>query len=95
MILVNQGKFIEAEPICRDAIEKGKEALGENHPQVAAGLNNLAILLMRQGKFTEAEPLCREAIEKGKQALGENHPQVVEALKTLAKILPKLENLLT
>jgi hypothetical protein len=33
-----------------------EKALGEEHPSVAASLNNLAALYYTQGRYTEAEP---------------------------------------
>lgn len=32
-------------------------------PQVAATLNNLAVLYGKRGKYKEAEPLCKRALE--------------------------------
>ena len=43
-----QGKHVEAEPLYREAITIWKKVHGEEHPQVATGLNNLAELLRAQ-----------------------------------------------
>lgn len=56
------------------AIEIYKIALPENHPNIAASLNNLAELYREQGKYEAAEPLLLQAIEIFKQSLGEEHP---------------------
>ncbi|TYT71705.1 tetratricopeptide repeat protein, partial [Microcystis aeruginosa] len=44
-----------------------KQLLGDNHPDVATSLNNLAGLYRSQGKYTEAEPLFLEALDLRKQ----------------------------
>ena len=40
-----------------------EKTLGENHPAVAATLNNLAVLYGKRGKYKDAEPLCKRALE--------------------------------
>ena len=37
-------------------------ALGPDHPDVAASLNNLAELYRAQGKYADAEPLYQRAL---------------------------------
>jgi tetratricopeptide (TPR) repeat protein len=77
--------------------------LGEEHPAVAASLNNLAALLTAQGKYDEAEPLYRQslAIDRKVSALmsvclfhrascqvyGDQHPKVATDLNNLAELL--------
>ncbi|WP_130758759.1 tetratricopeptide repeat protein, partial [Microcystis aeruginosa] len=61
-----------------------KRLLGDNHPDVAASLNNLAGLYKSQGRYTEAEPLYREALDLRKRLLGDNHPDVAASLNNLA-----------
>ncbi|KAJ8598953.1 hypothetical protein CTAYLR_009932 [Chrysophaeum taylorii] len=82
-----QDKLEEAEPLFRRAIEIGKVARGENHPDLATWLNNLAVLLHKQGKLEEAEPLFRRAIEIGKVTLGENHRGLAARLNNLGLLL--------
>ena len=45
------------------AIIYREKTLGENHPAVAATLNNLAVLYGKRGKYKDAEPLCKRALE--------------------------------
>ena len=47
-------------------------ALGENHPDFAQSLNNLAALYKSQANYTAAEPLYRQALEIRRVALGED-----------------------
>ena len=43
--MADQGKYDEAEPLCKRALAIDEKALGAEHPDVAAGLNNLGMLL--------------------------------------------------
>ena len=49
LILQAMGKLAEAEPFYQRALAVWEKALGPDHPQVAAGLNNLAQLLQVHG----------------------------------------------
>ena len=50
LLLQAQGKYDEAEPLYRRAIEIGEKALGKDHPNVAIRYNNLASLLQDSGQ---------------------------------------------
>ena len=63
--------------------------LGPAHPDVAASLNNLAVLYAAQGKYTVAEPLHKRALAIDEKALGPNHPDVAADLSNLASLLRK------
>lgn len=43
--------------------EPGSQCLCSVTRQVAATLNNLAVLYGKRGKYKEAEPLCKRALE--------------------------------
>ena len=43
-----QGKYDEAEPLYREALDIRKKVFGDEHPNVAQSLNNLASLLESQ-----------------------------------------------
>jgi tetratricopeptide (TPR) repeat protein len=79
----SQGRYTEAEPLYLEALDLYKQLLGDNHPDVAQSLNNLAYLYDSQGRYTEAEPLFLEAINIATQALGENHPNTIIFRKNL------------
>ena len=44
-LLRETGRYEEAEPLYRRAIEIGEKVLGAEHPDLATRLNNLALLL--------------------------------------------------
>ena len=48
--------------------------LGEDHPNTAISLNNLANLYRDQGRHAEAAPLLKEAVEIMERVLGAEHP---------------------
>ena len=53
-----QGKYDEAEPLNKEAIEIWKKVHGDEHPLVATGLNNLAELLRAQVRTFLTIPRC-------------------------------------
>ncbi len=81
-----QGLYQQAEPwykLCKDIAEN---RLGLKHPDVAASLNNLALLYDSTGRYSEAEPLYQQALELRKRSLGDNHPNVATILNNLAAL---------
>jgi tetratricopeptide (TPR) repeat protein len=70
----SQGRYPEAEPLYLEALDLRKRLLGDNHPDVATSLNNLAYLYKSQGRYTEAEPLYSKALQICEQSLGIAHP---------------------
>jgi tetratricopeptide (TPR) repeat protein len=81
-----QGNYSFAEPWNKDCLEVVRKRLGEEHPDVATSLDNLARLYYSQGKYEEAEPLFRSALEKRKRLLGEEHPHVAMSRNNLAAL---------
>ena len=58
-----QGKYDEAEPLYREALEAQRETLGDRHPSTLTSIINLGALLQNKGALAAAEPLYREALE--------------------------------
>ena len=73
-LIAGRYRYSDAEPLYQQALELRKRLLGEEHPDVAQSLNNLAGLYRNQGRYSEAEPLYQEAIIIATKTLGENHP---------------------
>ncbi|MFM8299162.1 MAG: tetratricopeptide repeat protein, partial [Microcystis aeruginosa] len=74
------------EPLYLQALDLHKQLLGDNHPDVAISLNNLAQLYKYQGRYLEAEPLYLQALAIAEQALGENHPTTVKVREGLQRL---------
>jgi tetratricopeptide (TPR) repeat protein len=79
-----QGSYSLAEPWRQQCLSVVKTRLGQDHPDVATSLNNLANLYNYQGRYSEAEPLYLQALELYKRLLGEDHPDVATSLNNLA-----------
>lgn len=53
-LLKLQGKYAEAEHILARVTEVWEKAFGHNHPDVASGLNNHAMLLRKQVEISKS-----------------------------------------
>ena len=85
--LQNQGKYDEAEPLFREALEVDRETLGNRHPDTLAAVSNLGGLLHAKGDLAAAEPLLREALEGRRQTLGNRHPLTIIFINNLGTLL--------
>lgn len=86
-LLQTQEKLQEAEPLCREALEKSRKVRGEDHRRTLTALSELAILLQSQGKLNEAEPLCREALLKQRRLFGDEQLETMISYNSLAGLL--------
>lgn len=84
--LQRQGRYGEAIPKARQALETREKALGPNHPDVAASLKKLAELHMAVGDYAGAGPLLKRALKIRENALGPDHTDTAEILNLLAAI---------
>ena len=90
MELYRTGKFSEAVPLAQQALAIREKALGPDHPDVAASLNNLADLYLQQGRYADAVPLAQRSLAVRVKALGPERREVAASLGTLA-LLYKLQ----
>ena len=81
-----QGLYPQAQPWLEKAKEIAEQRFGEEHPSVAASLNNLAGLYKNQGRYDEAETLFLQALDMRKKLLGDEHPSVATSLNNLAAL---------
>ncbi|MEH2274142.1 MAG: tetratricopeptide repeat protein [Nostoc sp.] len=79
-----QGLYNQALPWYEQCLKVTKKRLGEEHPDVAESLNNLATLYDSQGRYSQAEPLYIQALALYRKLLGEEHPDVALSLNNLA-----------
>ena len=84
--LYTTGKYESAIPLARQALEMQEKALGPDHPDVAAALNNLASLYRYNGQAALAESLYRRALDIDEKALGPDHAEVARDLSNLASL---------
>ncbi len=84
--LYQAGRYDEALPFWKKALELGQREFGPEHPSTANLLNNLAELYRLQGRYAEAEPLHKRSLAIREKALGAEHPNVATDLNNLAAL---------
>jgi tetratricopeptide (TPR) repeat protein len=75
----SQGRYGEAEPLYRRALQITEQQLGADHPHTALSLHNLAGLYYQMNRVAEAKPLITRAVEIFDRTLGNDHPDTVNA----------------
>jgi tetratricopeptide (TPR) repeat protein len=83
-------RLAEARPLAERALAIDEAAYGPDHPAVATGLNNLALILKDLGDPDGAQPLAERALAITEAAYGPDHPTVAIRLNNLATILRDL-----
>jgi hypothetical protein len=73
-VLCASGRFVEAEPLFRRALSIDMKAYAPDHPMLAIGLGDLALLLRDTGRLTDAIPMMERAVAIFRAALGDDHP---------------------
>ena len=86
-LLQDTNRLAEAEPLMRRALAIDEKSYGNDHPDVAVRLNNLAQLLKATNRLAEAEPLMRRALRISEQSFGLDHPTVATRLNNLGQLL--------
>lgn len=84
----NQGKYIEAEPVCKRLLAIQEKRFGPDSANLADTLDNLAVIYCKQGKYAEAEPLYKRAI-KLDGTFGSNK-ELTTDISNLANVLNSL-----
>jgi MYXO-CTERM domain-containing protein len=84
--LHREGRYREAIPLAEQAALLAENALGDDHPNVARCLNNLAALYWEQGLYGQAEPLLQRALGILEKTLGDQHPLVATSLNSIATL---------
>jgi tetratricopeptide (TPR) repeat protein len=84
--LYERGQYVEAISLCQRALMIRERLLGQDHPEVATSLNDLAVLYIALHKYEQVEPLCLRALAIQERALGLGHPDVAVTLNDLAML---------
>ncbi|MBW4528502.1 MAG: tetratricopeptide repeat protein [Phormidium tanganyikae FI6-MK23] len=79
-----QLEFREAEEWCEYCRVIAAQRFGDDHPNVATSLNNLAELYRLQGRYEDAEPLHKRALQIRQRQLEPDHLDVAQSLNNLA-----------
>jgi tetratricopeptide (TPR) repeat protein/DNA-binding XRE family transcriptional regulator len=81
--LYTHGRYTEAEPLFRRALQRWEQALGPDHLNAAQTLHHLAITYWAQGKYTQSEPVFLRLWQLWEQA---GHPEATRAMNSLAVV---------
>ena len=84
MLYQTTGRYADAEPLYKRALEIDEKVYGKEHPSVATRLVNLADLYRTTGRYAEGEPLFTRALKILEKVHGEEHPSVAACLNNLA-----------
>lgn len=84
--LSQEGDYDRAIYMTKLAIGFRQSAAGENNPEVATRLHNLALLYQRQGKYQQAEVVHQQALEMRRAVFGEEHTSITLSLGHIATL---------
>ncbi|QWG23137.1 CHAT domain-containing protein [Bradyrhizobium sediminis] len=84
--LSRAGNYSQAVPLAQRLLADMEKAHGPDHRDVAASLNNLALLYGNQGRDAEAEPLYRRSLAIMEKAFGPDSAEVGAGLGNLAAL---------
>jgi tetratricopeptide (TPR) repeat protein len=76
----------EAQVQMERVLDLRRQAFGEDHPDTATAMQNLAVLFAQTGKASQAEPLFAKALEVRRRVLGEEAPLTLSSLSSLASL---------
>jgi tetratricopeptide (TPR) repeat protein len=80
-----QGRYAEALPLYRQALEVREQANGPEHPRTARAIYYLAEALAEQGQYAESFVLFRRALSIYQKSFGEHSPRLFDTLSQLAR----------
>jgi tetratricopeptide (TPR) repeat protein len=78
------GRWNIAEKLQLLVVGERTRALGEDHADTLASMNDLANTYWRQGRFKEADELDAQVLEARKRVLGKDHPDTLTSMNNLA-----------
>ena len=82
--LQERGRYSEAEPLLKQALDIYEQALGAEHLDVAESLSDLATVYSKQDKYAQAETLNQRSLAIREKLLEPEHPKVASSLNNLA-----------
>jgi tetratricopeptide (TPR) repeat protein len=86
-VLSDQGKYEQAEEICRQALAVCETVPGKENPSLPTSVNDLANVLSHWGKYEEAEEMYRQALRLRETVQGREHPNTVGSMNNMASFL--------
>jgi len=98
-ILVNNGRYLQAEPLYRQALQTRQRVLPGDNVYVGDSLNHLALVLLALDRNAEAESVAVQGLEMNQRLHPGDHKDVGDSLNYLARArqalgrLPEAEQL--
>ncbi|MBI4719025.1 MAG: tetratricopeptide repeat protein [Planctomycetes bacterium] len=87
VVLRDEERFAEAEPLFLRSLDLGQRFYGAFHRNPANTLNNLARLRYYQGEFAAAETFIRQALEIRRALAPPGHLEIAESTMVLGSII--------
>ena len=85
LVMVENGDWINAEPLQVHAMNMRKQILGPKHLDTLTSMANLASTYHFQGRWTKAEQLELQIMNERRRLLGIEHPDTLTSMTNLAK----------
>ncbi|MEX2124134.1 MAG: serine/threonine-protein kinase [Woeseia sp.] len=85
-VYFNLGEYEPSIAMLEESLRIRRQALGEQHPDVAAGKNELAVSLIRTADFERARQLLEEALAQNRREYGESSTEAAANLYNLAAL---------
>lgn len=82
----DQGRYDEAEPMLRAAVDVYQRHFEDDHPQLVSVVYNLAVVYQQLGKFAEAEPMFEHAADLMERSFGPDHPNTATVLNSFGAL---------
>ncbi|MEM6796445.1 MAG: serine/threonine-protein kinase [Acidobacteriota bacterium] len=86
VVYMQRSRLEEAEELFLESLRLREEALGTEHPHVAASLESLCTLARDRQQFEAAAGFCIRSLEIRRQVYGDEHSQVAWALQQLGTV---------
>ncbi len=90
-LYIRAGRYLEAEPMARQALDLHQKKLGKLHPRIALDLDLLGQILVHQGRLDEAETYFRRALSLQKNVIDSGHPHRIQVTQHYADLLKQLK----
>lgn len=88
--LYQQGRYLEAAKVAKEALKVAENSFGPNHANVATSLYRLAVLYKAQRNYAAAEPLYQRALALWEETLGPTHLRVATVVEQMAGLYKKM-----
>ncbi len=82
----DQGALEDALALHEDALARRRIVLGDDHPDVAVNLSQMAVLNVKLERYAAAEAAAREALALRLRVLGPSHARVATSYNQLAQV---------